>query len=133
MATVEIVQLAGPLAVEIWREVDMHAVARFVYGDKTDLQISLKNVDGTAFDLTGATAITLVMKPTKPGAAVELSGSISGSATLGVVLVTAPGADTGANPGARGTIDFDARLKWTQSANVYWGRYGVKVSVEVFP
>lgn len=90
----------------------------FVYGDEvTALPLHFTDASGNDYNLTGASAITLVGR-TLEGENVTLSGTVQGSATLGDVDFAAPG--TAVNPGARSRAQVLFRVKWTVGGDLKW-------------
>lgn len=105
----------------------------FVAGDAgTDLVVTLLEPDGTAFDLTGATSISLEGRLVGGETTISLPGVIFGTATNGQVAVENVG--TAYTPAAaRPRATFECRVKWTQSAEQFWSLGSFLISIVKFP
>lgn len=102
----------------------------FTYGDRTDQEIPLVNEDGDAFDLTGASAITL--ECTSAGRDVLSLACTASDPHGGIVTVTNLG--TAFEPTAtRRRVAFLGRLRWTYESQTYYSRDQVRFVIELFP
>jgi hypothetical protein len=97
----------------------MRDCGEYVDGDAfTPLRLALVDAEGVAFDLTGASGITLVGR-TIDGEVLNLDGTVQGSATLGRVDFDPPG-DSGITIGTRDRLRVVFRVKWTVSGDTRW-------------
>ena len=102
----------------------------FTYGDRTDQEIPLENQDGDAFDLTGASAVTL--ECVSAGRVVLSLAATVSDAHGGIVTI--PDMGLAAIPtSAVPRLAFLGRLKWTFESQVYYARDQVSFVVELFP
>jgi len=97
----------------------------------TDSEIEVVDRNGAAFDLTGATAITLEAASAEREA-VSVAGAISGAATLGIVLLEDL-AQAFIPTAARPSVAFRGVLKWTQAAESFRSRDGVRFVIARLP
>lgn len=96
------------------------------------LIVSLVNADGTARDLTAATAITLVGVVVGTDKSVTRTGAIYGTATNGQCSFTPMGTIyTPTAPRYRATLEF--YVKWTQGGLQYWSLQSFRRDIVVFP
>ena len=84
------------------------------------LEYSFKNSDGTAFDLTGASAIKLRARPvdSQGGPVIERTGNISGAAALGKALFS--DLTNGAVVTQGEERLYEAEISFTKSAEPYF-------------
>jgi len=92
---------------------------RLIYGDTaTDLIVTVKNEDGTAHDLTGATTLSLKWKASN-----GVTGTISGTVVVaanGTIRFEDPG--NAADPGTMGNVlRVQGVVQWTVSAETRKG------------
>ncbi len=104
----------------------------YVSGDTgTNTQIELVDRNGAAFDLTGATAITLEAASTDRDM-ISLAGTISGAAALGIIAfagLAAAFVPTAARPAVR----FAGIVKWAQAGLSFRSRDGVHFTIARLP
>jgi hypothetical protein len=104
----------------------------FISGDTgTDVVVPLKDENGAAFDMTGATAITLVCRSAQRDV-FSVAGTIVGSAVDGVVSfedVALAFTPTRQRP----LVHFEGEVKWTQGGETHYSRDRVRFAIELFP
>ena len=112
----------------------MIELPELVYGDTgTDVVISLKDKDGTAVDVTGASSIYLKMVPVGGGTTVSVTGAIYGTATNGQFSFEDV-ANSVAQPSVtRPRTIYECRVTWVKSAETYWSAQAFRIPVVRFP
>lgn len=99
----------------------------------TPLIVSIQNLDGTAYDLTLASAITLVGRVVGTDRAVSLLGSVYGSAVNGQAQFLPIGTLFNPEDLRRKSVTIEFRVKWMSGGLQYWSLSTFKREIEVFP
>lgn len=105
----------------------------YVYGDAgTDLVVTHRRADGTAFDVTGATSIALLWREVGTERSGSVSGSILGDPADGQFIFEDIGTEL-EPPAGRGRSVLEFRTSWTQSSEQHYSLEAFRREIVSFP